>query len=82
MSTHRLDTDALHLAIYARMHAERLTSRQVAVQIGIGASTLTRIKQGKRPDADALVSLLVWLGRDIADFTVLNTQPARPKGSS
>lgn len=72
MTTHRLDTDALHLAIYARMHAEKLTARQVAERVGVSASTLTRIKQGQRPDADGLVSLLVWLGRGVEDFTVLN----------
>lgn len=77
MSTHRLDTDALHLAIYARMHRERLSSRQVAEQADVSASTLTRLKQGHRPDADGLVSLLVWLGRGVEDFTVLNDRQAR-----
>lgn len=72
MSTHRLDVVALHLAIYARMHAEGLSAAQVAEQTDISASTLTRLKQGKRPDADALVTLLVWLGRGVEDFTVLN----------
>lgn len=72
MTTHRLDTDALHLALYARMHREKLSARQVAEQTGVSASTLTRIKQGQRPDADGLVTLLVWLGRGIEDFTVLN----------
>lgn len=71
MSTHRLDTDALHLAIYARMHARNLTSRQVAAQVGVSASTLTRIKHGKCPDADALVSLLAWLGRGCGEFTLI-----------
>jgi len=72
-TTHRLDTDALHVAIYGRMYAERLSTRDAAEQIGISPSTLTRIKQGKCPDADALVSLLSWLGRCAEDFTVLNT---------
>lgn len=72
MTTHRLDTDALHLALYARMHTEKLSARDVAKQTGVSASTLTRIKHGKRPDADGLATLLVWLGRGIEDFTVLN----------
>lgn len=72
MTTHRLDTTALHLAIYARMHTEKLSAREVAEQTGLSASTLTRIKQGQRPDADGLVTLLVWLERGIEDFTVLN----------
>lgn len=73
MTTHRLDTDALHLALYARMHTEKLAYRDVSEQTGVSASTLTRIKHGKRPDADGLVALLVWLGRGIEDFTALNT---------
>jgi len=77
MTTHRLDTDALHLAIYARMHREKLSAREVAQQTGISASTLTRIKHGQRPDADGLVTLLVWLERGIEDFTVLNLGGSR-----
>jgi transcriptional regulator with XRE-family HTH domain len=72
VSAHRLDTDALHLAIYGRMHAERLDYRQVAAATGLSPSTLVRLKHGKRPDADGLVSLLVWLGRGVEDFTVPN----------
>lgn len=71
-TTHRLDVAGLHVAIYAHAHREHLTAKQVAEQVGVSESTLTRIKQGKRPDADALVTLLVWLGRDLGDFTVLN----------
>ena len=71
-TTHRLDVAELHVAIYAQSHREGLSSKEVAEQLGVSESTLTRIKQGKRPDADALVTLLVWLGRDAADFTVLN----------
>lgn len=75
MTSHRLDTDALHLALYARQHAEKLAAKDVAEQVGVSASTLTRLKRGQCPNADALVSLLVWLGRGIEDFTVLNAGP-------
>jgi transcriptional regulator with XRE-family HTH domain len=76
-TTHRLDVRALHLAIYARAHREGLNAKQVAEQTGVCESTLTRIKAGKAPDADGLVTLLVWLGRGIEDFTELNAG-ARP----
>jgi hypothetical protein len=72
VSTHRLDTVGLHLALYARMHARGLTAADVAAQTGLSGSTLTRLKGGQCPNADALVSLLVWLGRGVEDFTVLN----------
>lgn len=75
MSTHRLDTDALHPAIYARMHARNLTARQVAQETAVSPSTLTRIKQGTCPDADALVSLLAWLGCEARQFTLTGSRP-------
>lgn len=70
MSTHRLDTRALHLAIYARMLDEGLSAAQVAARVDVSASTLTRLKGGRCPDADGLVSLLVWLGCEASQFTV------------
>lgn len=40
-----------------------LQGRDVAKAIGIHQSTLTRIKQGKMPDADGLVKIMIWLLR-------------------
>lgn len=68
MATHRLDTARLHTAIAAKCVAEGLSARDVAEHTGISASTLTRIKQGQRPDADALVTLLAWLGAPLHLF--------------
>lgn len=64
MSTHRLDVPELHRRLDQRRRERGLTWRQLADQTGISPSTLTRIGDGKRPDADALVSLLVWLDLD------------------
>lgn len=72
MSTHRLDADALWLALQSRVDAERLSYRDVAARTGVSASLLTKLKRGGKPDADNLVSLLVWLGRGVEDFTVPN----------
>lgn len=38
-----------------------LSLRQAANELGLSPSTLTRIRQGRRPDADALAVLLAWL---------------------
>jgi DNA-binding Xre family transcriptional regulator len=40
-----------------------IRSRGIAKEIGIGASTLTRIKQGKMPDADGFAKIMAWLAR-------------------
>ncbi|MFE4818575.1 helix-turn-helix domain-containing protein [Streptomyces sp. NPDC056704] len=64
MSTHRLDVEELHRRLDARRQQQRLSWRQLAARLDLSASTLSRLADGKRPDADALVSLLVWLDLD------------------
>ncbi|MFE5368143.1 helix-turn-helix domain-containing protein [Streptomyces mirabilis] len=64
MSTHRLDVAELHRRLDVRRRQQRLSWRQLAARLDLSASTLSRLADGKRPDADALVSLLVWLDLD------------------
>ena len=64
MSAYLLDVPELHRRLNQRRQEQGLTWRQLADTVGISASTLTRLGDGKRPDADALVSLLVWLDLD------------------
>ena len=61
-SRYVLDRAALYAALdVVRRHRE-LSWRDVAAEAGISPSGLTRLGQGHAPDADGLVSLLVWLG--------------------
>ena len=39
-------------------------SKQVAKEIGIGQSTLTRIKQGAATDAGNLVKIITWMMKE------------------
>lgn len=64
MTGHRLDVAELHRLLNLQRTARGLSWRDVAAATGICSSTLTRISHGNRPDADALVSLLVWLDMD------------------
>ncbi|MFE2563098.1 helix-turn-helix domain-containing protein [Streptomyces mirabilis] len=64
MSTHLLDVAELHRRLDARRLQQRLSWRQLAARLDLSPSTLSRLADGKRPDADALVSLLVWLDLD------------------
>jgi transcriptional regulator with XRE-family HTH domain len=61
-SRHVLDTAALHAAISAVALHRGISARTVAAETGLSPSTLSRIKDGHQPDADALVTLLAWLG--------------------
>ncbi|WP_037616901.1 helix-turn-helix domain-containing protein, partial [Streptomyces aureus] len=71
MSTHQLDVPELHLRLDIKRRADGLTWRQVAAQLDLSASTLSRLADGRRPDADALVTLLVWLDLDDAASFVI-----------
>jgi hypothetical protein len=69
MPSPRLDVEALYVALDAQRRRARLRWRDIAVEAGVSPSTLTRIGQGFRPDADGLVRLLVWLGQtDVRAF--------------
>jgi len=72
--------DKFRLAIKEGMeYPEKISSRQAAMQIGISASTLSRIEKGKLPDADTFLKICDWINRnskyDLSpyDFSEINT---------
>jgi len=64
VSTHRLDVPALHRRLDTRRRELGLSWRGVAQQTGLAPATFTRITKGYSLEADALVTLLVWLNPD------------------
>lgn len=64
MSTYRLDVPELVRRLDVRRRQRGLTWQQLAALVDVSPSTFSRLHDGKRPDADALVSLLVWLDLD------------------
>lgn len=69
--TARLDPDALYVALDRKRRTKRMSWRDVAAEVGVSPSTLSRIGQDKRPDADGLVRLLLWLGTtDLGPYIV------------
>lgn len=64
MSIYQLDVPELHRRLDQRRRERGLDWKQVAAATGVSASTFSRLADGKRPDADALVTLLVWLDLD------------------
>lgn len=64
MSTHLLDVPELYRRLDVRRRERGLTWRQIADRVDVSPSTFSRLADGNRPDADALVSLLVWLDLD------------------
>lgn len=70
---------AFYEAINTTREARKLNWKQVSSATSVGASTLTRMAQGKRPDADSLASLAAWSGLNPADFVALNDRASRPE---
>lgn len=51
----------LGLALLAYQQKNDVRNDVMAKEIGITASTLSRIKQGKMPDADGLAKIILWM---------------------
>jgi hypothetical protein len=82
VSTYRLDTAKLARDVDRARRAgadDEISYREIARQIGAGSSsTFTRLNDGYRPDADILLSLLMWLNPEarLADYTLLGDRRA------
>lgn len=75
MSTYRLDVPELHRRLNAQRRDLGLSWRGVGRQVGLPVSVFTRISHGHAIEADALITLLVWLDLD-TDIAVL-VQPGQ-----
>ena len=66
----RLDTNALFAALDAKRQSRDLSWRQLAKEVGVSPSTMTRLANGQRPDVDAFAALVRWLGQPADSFLV------------
>lgn len=57
----------LGLALAAYQQKYDAENREMAKEIGIPQSTLSRIKGGTMPDAIGMVKIMMWLAEDVAD---------------
>lgn len=70
---------AFYEALNITREARNLNWKQVSALTSVGASTLTRMAQGKRPDADSLASLAAWAGINPANFVEMSDKAPRPE---
>jgi transcriptional regulator with XRE-family HTH domain len=68
MTQSRLDVRALYLTLDSERDERGLSWRRLAHEAGVGASTLSRMAQGSRPDVDSFVALVQWLGMPAERF--------------
>ena len=60
--------DAFYRALETAVTTRRITWKQVADETGVSQSTLTRMSQGRRPDAASMAALSAWAGLNPSDF--------------
>jgi hypothetical protein len=68
------DADGFYTALDLERQHRRMTWKDVAVEAGVSASTLTRMKQGKRPDVDSMAALAAWGGLDADHYVVADSK--------
>src|SRR2546421_9352948 len=73
------DADAFYRALEATVAARSKTWKQVAAETGVSASTLTRMAQGRKPDASSLAALSAWAGLNPSDFVRAPYKASRPE---
>ena len=66
----------LHAALDAVRLERGLSWRQLAAEIGVSPSLLSRLGQGLRPDADGFATLVTWLGMPAEAFFDREDAPA------
>lgn len=64
------NAEGFYAALDMQRTGKQLTWKEVASDAGVSASTLTRMKQGKRPDVDSMASLATWAGLDLDDYVI------------
>ena len=75
LSRMKFDFQKFYQAVDAKRRARAASWRQVAREIGIGKSTLARMSQNKRPDADGLAVLSFWAQLNPSDFVMPDPLP-------
>jgi len=62
------DGEAFYRALETTVETRGKNWKQVAAETGVGASTLARMAQGRKPDAASLAALSAWAGLNPSDF--------------
>jgi transcriptional regulator with XRE-family HTH domain len=62
------DGDAFYRALETAVTTRRITWKRVADETSVSQSTLTRMSQGRRPDAASMAALSAWAGLNPSDF--------------
>ena len=67
-TTKGFNNQAFYRALAQSVDEKDLTWKEVSKSTGVSASTLTRMAQGKKPDASSLAALSAWSGLNPGSF--------------
>jgi transcriptional regulator with XRE-family HTH domain len=76
----RIDVPGLYAALDGARRARDLSWRQLAAEVGCSPSTMTRLANGHRPDADAFVALTTWLKMPAENFIITDSPETGDQG--
>jgi len=71
-----VDVKALHAALEAARLDRDLSGRQLAKEIGVSASTISRMANGLKPDVMAFAAMTTWLRMPAEAFYVTSESEA------
>lgn len=70
-----VDVKVLHATLDAARAEKGLSWRQLAKEIGVSASTISRMANGLKPDVTAFAAMTTWLCMPAETFYVISAQP-------
>jgi transcriptional regulator with XRE-family HTH domain len=70
MTRTKIDVRGLYAALDSERTARGLSWRQLAKEIGVSPSLLSRLSNDQRPDADGFATLVRWLNMPAEEFMV------------
>jgi len=73
------DSEGFYGALVATVVARGATWKQVSRETGVSTTTLTRMAQGRRPDASSLAALSAWAGINPANFVRTHVMRSGPE---
>lgn len=75
--TKPFDSEGFYRALAASVKQRSITWKDVSRETGVSPTTLTRMAQGRQPDASGLASLAAWSGLNPAEFVSMKHRPER-----
>lgn len=72
------DASGFYSALERAVRARKVTWKEVGAETGVSPTTLTRMGQGRRPDAASLAALSAWAGINPANYVPSSVR--RPTG--